>query len=131
MIAEYSRTISVAEFPKKASIDDIDENDMIKVLANSSIQYSACSSFAALSGNTEFQLHPSSQRTNDQSEDEVNSDEDECEEEPLKYLLTVKNDPSFSHVWVSLLGLLLSTVSGQNVSTIFNIPLSHTQNLFS
>ncbi|CAH3109026.1 unnamed protein product [Pocillopora meandrina] len=81
--------LSGIEFPKKASTDDIDENDMIKVLANSSIQYSACSSFAALSGNTEFQLHPSSQRTDDQSEDEVNSDEDECEEEPLKYLLTI------------------------------------------
>ncbi|CAH3109016.1 unnamed protein product [Pocillopora meandrina] len=81
--------LSGIEFPKKASIDDIDENDMIKVLANSSIQYSACSSFAALSGNTEFQLHPSSQRTNGQSEDEVNSDEDECDEEPLKYLLTI------------------------------------------
>ena len=68
---------------------------MIKVLASSSIQYSACSSFAALSGNTDLQLHPSSQRTDDQSEDEINSDEEEWEEEPLKYLLTVKIDPSF------------------------------------
>ena len=104
IIQRIQLIISIAEFPKKASTDDIDENDMIKVLANSSIQYSACSSFAALSGNTEFQLHPSSQRTDDQSEDEVNSDEDECEEEPLKYLLTVKNDPLVCHVWVSLFG---------------------------
>ena len=60
---------------------------MIKVLANSSIQYSACSSFAALSGNTDFWLHPSSCKKTD---DEANSGEEEEEEEPLKYLLTVK-----------------------------------------
>ena len=68
---------------------------MIKVLMSSSIQYSACSSFAALSGNTDLQLQNTGQRTDDQSEDEFNSDDDEWEEEPLKYLLTVKIDPSF------------------------------------
>ncbi|XP_022803066.1 probable ATP-dependent RNA helicase DDX60 [Stylophora pistillata] len=78
--------LSGIEFPKKASIDDIDEHDMIKVLANSSIQYSACSSFAALSGNTDFWLHPSSCKKTD---DEANSGEEEEEEEPLKYLLTI------------------------------------------
>ncbi|PFX17720.1 putative ATP-dependent RNA helicase DDX60 [Stylophora pistillata] len=82
--------LSGIEFPKKASIDEIDEQDMVKVLANSSIQYSACSSFAALSGNTDFQLHPlSRQKTDGQREDEANSDEEEGEEEPLKYLLKI------------------------------------------
>ncbi|CAH3109024.1 unnamed protein product [Pocillopora meandrina] len=81
--------LSGIEFPTKASTDDIDDNDMIKVLANSSVQYSACSSFAALSGNTDLQLQNTSQRTDDQSEDEFNSDDEEWEEEPLKYLLTI------------------------------------------
>ena len=124
-IADYSWKISHAEFPTKASTDDIDDNDMIKVLANSSVQYSACSSFTALSGNTDLQLQNTSQRTDNQSEDE------EREEEPLKYLLTVKIDPFVCHVWVSLSGLFLSRLSGQNVPTIYNIPHSHQQNVFS
>ena len=98
---------------------------MIKVLANSSVQYSACSSFAALSGNTDLQLQNTSQRTDDQSEDE------EWEEEPLKYLLTVKIDPFACHVWASLSGLFLSRLLGKNGSTIYNIPNSHQKNVFS
>ena len=104
---------------------------MIKVLANSSVQYSACSSFAALSGNTDLQLQSTSQRTDDQSEDEFNSDDEEWKEEPLKYLLTVKIDPFVCHVWVSLSGLFLSRLLGKNVSTNYNIPNSHQQNVFS
>ena len=50
-----------AEFPDKASIGDLDKHDTIKSLANTCISYSACSSFAALSGNTDLQLHSSSQ----------------------------------------------------------------------
>ena len=123
-IADYSWKISLAEYPTKASTDDIDDNDMIKVLANSSVQYSACSSFAALSGNTDLQLQNTSQRTDDH-------DDDEWEEEPLKYLLTVKIDPFVCHVWVSLSGLFLSRLLRKNVSTIYNIPHSHQQNVFS
>ena len=130
-IADYSWKISLAEYPTKASTDDIDDNDMIKVLANSSVQYSACSSFAALSGNTDLQLQNTSQRTDDQSEDEFNSEDEEWEEEPLKYLRTVKIDPFVCHVLVSLSGLFLSRLLGKNVSTNYNIPNSHQQNVFS
>ena len=48
-----------AEFP--VSIGNLGKHDTIKSLANTSISYSACSSFAALSGNTDLQLHSSSQ----------------------------------------------------------------------
>ena len=57
---------------------------MIKVLANTSIKILACSYFAALSGNTDSQLHHTSQIPGDQSEDEADSDEEEWEEEPLR-----------------------------------------------
>ena len=52
---------SVVEFPDQASITDLDEQETIKSLAQSSILYSACSSFAALSGNSDLQLHASNQ----------------------------------------------------------------------
>lgn len=52
---------SVVEFPDQASITDLVENDTIKSLARSSIVYSACSSFTALSGNSDLLLHSSSQ----------------------------------------------------------------------
>lgn len=42
----------LTEFPDTTSITDLVENDTIKSLARSSIAYSACSSFAALSGNS-------------------------------------------------------------------------------
>ena len=52
---------SVAEFPDQASITDLVENDTIKSLARSSIVYSACSSFTALSGNSDLHLHSTRQ----------------------------------------------------------------------
>ena len=88
---------SVAEFPDQASITDLVENDTIKSLARSSIVYSACSSFAALSGNSDLHLHSTNQRApegSEESEEESESDEDEDEEEhrePIEHLLKVKH----------------------------------------
>lgn len=47
----------LAEFPKEASLitEDIDERDTIKNLARYCVPYSACSSFAALSGNSDLE----------------------------------------------------------------------------
>lgn len=63
---------------------------MIKVLANTSIKPLACSYFAALSRNTDSQLHHTSQIPGDRSEDEVDSDEEEWEEEPLRDMQKVE-----------------------------------------
>ena len=101
---------SVAEFPDQASFTDLVENDTIKSLARSSIAYSACSSFTALSGNSDLHLHSTDQRAaahtereessvgggSEESEDKSESDEDEKEEdekeyrEPIEHLLKVK-----------------------------------------
>ena len=59
---------SVAEFPDERSITDLVENDAIKSLARSSIVYSACSSFTALSGNSDLHLHSTSQIAAEESE---------------------------------------------------------------
>ena len=66
---------SVSEFPDQASITELVENETIKNLARSSIVYSACSSFTALSGNTDLHL----------------SDEEDDKEgcEPIEHLLKV------------------------------------------
>ena len=88
---------SVAEFPDERSITDLVENDAIKSFARSSIVYSACSSFTALSGNSDLHLHSTSQiaaEESEESEDESESDEDEDEEEhrePIEHLLKVKH----------------------------------------
>ena len=47
----------VAEFRDQKSVKPIEEYDIIKSLRLSSIKYSACSSFAALSGNSDLKLH--------------------------------------------------------------------------
>ena len=47
----------VAEFRYQKSVKPIEEYDIIKSLRLSSIKYSACSSFAALSGNSDLKLH--------------------------------------------------------------------------
>lgn len=90
MLYSCNKSISAAEFPNEASIDGIAEHDMIKVLANTSIKPLACSYFATLSGNTDSQLHHTSQIPGDQSDDEVDSDEEEWEEEPLRDMHKVK-----------------------------------------
>lgn len=88
---------SVAEFPDERSITDLVENDTFKSLARSSIVYSACSSFTALSGNSDLHLHSTSEiaaEGSEESEDESESDEDEDEEEhrePIEHLLKVKH----------------------------------------
>ena len=61
---------SVTEFPGQASITDLLENDTIKSLARSSIAYSACSSFTALSGNSDLHLLSTGRRAAVHSESE-------------------------------------------------------------
>ena len=104
---------SVAEFPDQAGITDLIENDTIKSLAGSSIAYSACSSFTALSGNSDLHLHSIGQRAavhseseesdlegseeSDESEDESDIDEGDDKEhrEPIDHLLKVGKRQSF------------------------------------
>ena len=69
---------------------------------SSSIPYSACSSFAALSGNSDIQLHSSSEtaasypKSHDRNIDvakenaTVGLNEEDIEEEPIDHLLEVK-----------------------------------------
>ena len=98
----------LTEFPDTTSITDHVENDTIKSLACSSIAYSACSSFAALSGNSDLHLHSTDKKTavhwerwareesvnegSEENEDESDSDEeDEAEHrEPMEHLLKVR-----------------------------------------
>ena len=95
----------LTEFPDTTSITDLVENDTIKSLARSSIAYSACSSFSALSGNSDLHLHSTDQKTavhwereesvgegSEENEDKSDSDEeDEAEHcEPIEHLLKVK-----------------------------------------
>ena len=100
--------ICFKEFPDTTSITDLVENDTIKSLARSSIAYSACSSFAALSGNSDLHLHSTDQKTtvhwerwereesvadgSEENEHESDSDEeDEAEHrEPIEHLLKVR-----------------------------------------
>jgi len=96
----------VAEFPDQASIADLVENDAIKRLARSSIVYSACSAFPALSGNSDLHLYSTGRKAavhldreesigegSEESEDESDSEEEEDEEEhrePIEHLLKVR-----------------------------------------
>ncbi|XP_020629138.1 probable ATP-dependent RNA helicase DDX60 [Orbicella faveolata] len=107
---ENKLPLSGIEFPDQASITDLVENDTIKRLARSSIVYSACSSFAALSGNSDLHLHSTGQKAavhlereesvgegseeNEESEDESDTDSDEEEDEeehrePIEHLLKI------------------------------------------
>ena len=98
----------LTEFPDTTSITDLVENDTIKSLANSSIACSACSSFAALSGNSDLHLRSIDQKTavhwerwerkesvsdgSEENEDQSDSDEEvEAEHrEPIEHLLKVR-----------------------------------------
>ncbi|CAH3032867.1 unnamed protein product [Porites evermanni] len=71
---ENKLPLSGIEFPDQASINLIDEFGIIKSLGRSSIMYSASSSFAALSGNSDLKLPSSSQ---EDEEDEEDEDDDE------------------------------------------------------
>ncbi|XP_015768450.1 PREDICTED: probable ATP-dependent RNA helicase DDX60 [Acropora digitifera] len=104
---EKKLPLSGIEFPDTTSITDLVENDTIKSLAHSSIAYCACSSFAALSGNSDLHLHYTDQKTavhwerwereesvGDGSEE--NEDESDCDEEneaehrePIEHLLKI------------------------------------------
>lgn len=113
---------SVAEFPDQASITDLVENGIIKSLARSSIAHSACSSFTALSGNSDLHLHSTGRRAavhseseesdwegseeSEESEDESDSEEDYKEHrEPIDHLLKVGRRQTF----LSIPWLLLTT----------------------
>ncbi|KAK2572321.1 putative ATP-dependent RNA helicase DDX60 [Acropora cervicornis] len=102
---EKKLPLSGIEFPDTTSITDLVENDTIKSLARSSIAYSACSSFSALSGNSDLHLHSTDQKTvvhwereesvgegSEENEDKSDSDEeDEAEHrEPIEHLLKVR-----------------------------------------
>ena len=107
-VMHWSILFCLTEFPDTTSITDLVENDTIKSLARSSIAYSACSSFAALSGNSDLHLHSTDQKTafhwerwereesvgdgSEENEDESDSDEeDEAEHrEPIEHLLKVR-----------------------------------------
>ena len=67
----FSESFSVTEFPDQKSINVIDEFSTIKKLGRCAIAYSACSSFTALSGNSDLQLHSQNQT----------GEEDDVEEE--------------------------------------------------
>jgi len=104
---EKKLPLSGIEFPDTTSITDLVENDTIKSLARSSIAYSACSSFSALSGNSDLHLHSTDQKTavhwerwereesvgdgSEENEDESDCDEeDEAEHrEPIEHLLKI------------------------------------------
>ena len=61
---------SVTEFPNQKSINVIDKFGTIKNLGRFAIAYSACSSFAALSANSDLQLHSQNQTEEEDGEDE-------------------------------------------------------------
>ena len=110
---------SVAEFPDQASINVPYEHGTIKNLGRFSVMYSACSSFATLSGNSDLKLHSPNQTTEEDAEvekeenaqdtsskewedsesessekieDELESEEEDEEfhREPIDHLLQVK-----------------------------------------
>ena len=108
------------------------EHGIIKTLGRSAIMYSACSSFAALSGNSDLQLHSAIQPEQDEEEemeegnakdvdsnstksesDEESDDELESEDEeddveyhrePINHLLKVKLlfDVSYNSIYFSM-----------------------------
>ncbi|PFX17719.1 putative ATP-dependent RNA helicase DDX60 [Stylophora pistillata] len=86
--------LSGIEFPGKVSIaeEDLDKYHALKILANTSIPYSACSSFAALSGNTDEQLHSSKSASAETQESE------DDEEEPIEHLLKIVRQDVYTDV---------------------------------
>lgn len=96
-------------FPDEASINLIDECGIIKSLGRSSIMYTACSSFAALSGNSDLKLHSEIQEkdciigedsedvdwdpdtTDEERDDEFDSEDEQGDVEPIDHLLKVNN----------------------------------------
>lgn len=105
--------LSGIEFPDTTSITDLVENDTIKSLARSSIAHSACSSFAALSGNSDLHLHSTDQKTavhwereesfgegSEESEDESDSDEEDEKEhrEPIEHLLRIIRQDVYTYM---------------------------------
>ncbi|XP_022803055.1 probable ATP-dependent RNA helicase DDX60 [Stylophora pistillata] len=91
---EIKLPLSGIEFPGKVSIaeEDLDKYHALKILANTSIPYSACSSFAALSGNTDEQLHSSKSASAETQESE------DDEEEPIEHLLKIVRQDVYTDV---------------------------------
>ena len=71
---------SVTEFPDQKSINVLDEFGTIKNLGRFAIGYSSCSSFTALSGNSDLQLHSQNQ-TEEEDDDEEEHQEGAVEDE--------------------------------------------------
>ncbi|XP_020629139.1 probable ATP-dependent RNA helicase DDX60 isoform X1 [Orbicella faveolata] len=102
---ENKLPLSGIEFPDQASSTDLVENETIKSLARSSIVYSACSSFTALSGNSDLHFHSTGQKAavhlekkassvgggSEESEHKSESDEEDEKEhrEPIEHLLKI------------------------------------------
>ncbi|KAM7443056.1 putative ATP-dependent RNA helicase ddx60 [Porites harrisoni] len=103
---ENKLPLSGIVFPDQGSINLIDEYGIIKSLGRSSIMYTACSSFAALSGNSDLKLHSENQEddeigedtededwdrdtTDEERDDEFDSEDEGDDVEPIDHLLKI------------------------------------------
>ncbi|XP_068760165.1 probable ATP-dependent RNA helicase DDX60 isoform X1 [Montipora capricornis] len=90
---ENKLPLSGIEFPDQASVNVIDEFGTIKKLGRFANGYLSCSSFAALSGNSDLQLHSGEEdeveEESEGSEEESEEDEEEFQREPIDHLLKV------------------------------------------
>ncbi|XP_027035542.1 probable ATP-dependent RNA helicase DDX60 [Pocillopora damicornis] len=109
---ENKLPLSGIEFPKQASVGDDEKYDVIEGLVSSSIPYSACSSFAALSGNSDIQLHSSSEtaasypKSHERNVDVAKENaavelyEEDIEEEPIDHLLEIVRRDVYTDIHV-------------------------------
>lgn len=109
---ENKLPLSGIEYPKQGSVGDDDKYDVIERLVSSSIPYSACSSFAALSGNSDLRLHSSSETAasypeSDESDVEVANEnvtvelgnvEEDKEEERIDHLLEIVRQDVYTDI---------------------------------
>ncbi|XP_068713439.1 probable ATP-dependent RNA helicase DDX60 isoform X2 [Montipora foliosa] len=90
---ENKLPLSGIEFPDQASVNVIDEFGTIKKLGRFANGYLSCSSFAALSGNSDSQLHSGEEgeveEESEGSEEESEEDKEEFQREPIDHLLKV------------------------------------------
>lgn len=110
--AENKLPLSGIEFPKQVSVGDDDKYDIMGALVSSSIPYCACSSFAALSGNSDLQLHSSTKTTascpelqerdvdvaNENSNRDLECDEEEKEEEAIDRLREIVRQDVYTDI---------------------------------
>ena len=74
-------------FPSEETVAGVYDHDTIRSLVRSSIRSSACSSFVALSGNSDERLFP--------GPEDNRGDEDGMEHVPIDQLLKVQTTPEF------------------------------------